>query len=292
MVSPPPPRIALCALSRYTPHPVIPTWMAMQCGVCICVWGLPHTLEALGARLIGRHALAVALSLNHLNHDPHAHSRLYALGARWHADSLQGLVKWDPYLVLGLAHDPRPLHESLRCPARLAEIHNVRPHSLTHHRTPPPPLPSHNTAPCPHPRCKHTHRLSLTSSTPGMLACNLDAAACAGAASQVHTRNPNEGGKLTYQMCNVYALLFLSTRRTWTFPSVCTLTAAATPWSEGSVSTPHCSAVLHACSHTRTPGSLLDGWTDGWIDVCPGARCTPGSPWRSSTRPSPLPTSC
>jgi hypothetical protein len=81
-------------------------------------------------------------------------------------------VKWDPYLVLGLAHDPRPLHESLRCPARLAEIHNVRPHS--HTQDPATTLPSHNTVPRPHPRCKHTHpRLSLTSSTPGMLACNL-----------------------------------------------------------------------------------------------------------------------
>ena len=55
---PPRPPIALCALSRYTPHPVIPTWVVMQGGVCICVWGLSHALEALGGRLIGRHALA------------------------------------------------------------------------------------------------------------------------------------------------------------------------------------------------------------------------------------------
>ena len=47
-------------------------------------------------------------------------------GCGWDVDEcLQGLVKWNPYWVLGLAPDSRPLAVSLACPQRLAEIHNA-----------------------------------------------------------------------------------------------------------------------------------------------------------------------
>ena len=47
-------------------------------------------------------------------------------GLGWEVDDcLQGLVKWNPYWVLGVPPDDRPLAVSLACPKRLSEIHNA-----------------------------------------------------------------------------------------------------------------------------------------------------------------------